>query len=499
MHGRSHYAAILLLIIPALLSIHGTCANAADNARPNILFALADDWGWPHASAYGDPVVKTPTFDRLAREGALFNQVYVSAPSCTPSRGAILTGQWHWRLKGAANLWSVFPDQFVTYPQLLAEAGYATGVTGKGWGPGQVATQGRQLEGRRYPSFQAFIDKQDADKPFCFWLGSSDPHRPYKAGSGKASGMDLDKIQPFGCFPDVPEVRSDIADYYWEVQRWDALVGQAVETLEKIGQLDNTIIVMTGDHNMPFPRCKGNLYDCGSRVPLAIRWPTRMPGNRMIDDFVSFTDFAPTFLEAAGVPIPADTTGQSLLPILTSSKSGQVDAARVFTMIGKERHCPGQEAPNMGGYPCRALRTTDYLYIRNFEAQRWPAGTPNWQQAAFPGSWLGDCDNSPTKTYMVKNQHQDAEHERLYNLSFGLRPPEELYDVRKDPDQLNNVIDQPDYAEVRQQLAARLLLLLQKTGDPRAVGGGEQFDQYPYLGGAPRHPDYVAPKKSRKP
>ena len=148
------------------------------------------------------------------------------------------------------------------------------------------------------------------DSRFVSGWAPGDPHRPYTAGSGKASGMDLDKITPFGCFPNIPEVRSDIADYYWEVQRWDALVGNAVETLEKIGQLDNTIIVMTGDHNMPFPRCKGNLYDCGSRVPLAIRWPARMPGNRVIDDFVSFTDFAPTFLEAAGVPIPAGTTGQ---------------------------------------------------------------------------------------------------------------------------------------------------------------------------------------------
>ena len=167
--------------------------------------------------------------------------------------------------------------------------------------------------------------------------------------------MELDKIKPFGCFPNVPEIRSDIADYYWEVQRWDALVGKAMETLEQIGQLDNTIILMTGDHNMPFPRCKGNLYDCGSRVPLAVRWPAHMPGNREIDDFVSFTDFAPTFLEAAGIPIPEETTGRSLLSILKSTKSGQVDPTRSYTLIGKERHCPGQETPNMGGYPCRAV------------------------------------------------------------------------------------------------------------------------------------------------
>ena len=159
MHNRSHYPTFLLLTIAIWVSVHESYAIAADDARPNILFALADDWGWPHASAYGDPVVKTPTFDRLRAKAPCLINVYVSAPSCTPSRGAILTGQWHWRLKGAANLWSVFPDQFVTYPELLAKAGYDTGVTGKGWGPGRVATQGRQLEGKRFPNFQAFIDQ----------------------------------------------------------------------------------------------------------------------------------------------------------------------------------------------------------------------------------------------------------------------------------------------------------------------------------------------------
>ncbi len=489
---------VLLTLTAALLLGGESRVLAADTPRPNILFAMADDWGWPHAGAYGDPVVKTPTFDRLARDGALFENVFVSAPSCTPSRGAILTGQWHWRLKGAANLWSVFPDEFTTYPELLAKAGYETAVTGKGWGPGKVATPGRQIVGKRFRNFQAFMDQRDRDKPFCFWLGTSDPHRPYKAGSGKASGMDLDKIKPFGCFPDVPEVRSDIADYYWEVQRWDALVGKAVETLKKTGQLNNTIILMTGDHNMPFPRCKGNLYDCGSRVPLAICWPAQMPGHRVIDDFVSFTDFAPTFLAAAGLPIPSDVTGRSLLSILKSDRSGQIDPRRVFTLIGKERHCPGQEAPSMGGYPCRALRTKDFLYVRNFDPQRWPAGTPNWKKATYPGSWLGDCDNGPTKTYMVENRHKDAQHEKLYDLAFGRRPAEELYDMRNDPDQLDNVIDQKAYADIRKKLATQLLQQLQETGDPRVVGGGEQFDKYPYLGGSPQHPGFAKEKKTKK-
>ena len=113
-----------LIITACLFALAGEAPAEKTDERPNILLAIADDWGWPHASAYGDPVVKTPTFDRLAREGVLFNNAYVSSPSCTPSRGAILTGQWHWRLGSAANLHSVFPDRLTTYPELLENAGY---------------------------------------------------------------------------------------------------------------------------------------------------------------------------------------------------------------------------------------------------------------------------------------------------------------------------------------------------------------------------------------
>jgi len=465
-------------------------AGEASGQRPNILLAIADDWGWPHAGAYGDPVVKTPTFDRLARQGVLFRHAYVAAPSCTPSRGALLTGQWFARLEGAANLWSVFPDKFVTYPELLARAGYEVGSTGKGWGPGRPEMPGRQLAGTRYRSFRDFLGQWDRAKPFCFWLGSSDPHRPYKAGSGVAAGMDLDRIRLFGCFPDHPVVRSDVADYYFEVQRFDRLVGAALEALARIGQLDNTVVVMTGDHGMPFPRSKSNLYDSGARVPLAVRWPARIEPGRTVDDFVSFTDLAPTFLDLAGLTPPSEMTGRSLLSILQSGRSGRVDADRRFVLIGKERHVPAQERPDMGGYPCRAIRTHEFLYIRNFRPHRWPAGTPHYQRATIPGAWLADCDNGPTKSYMVENRDKDARHRKLYELAFGKRPAEELYDLQKDPDQLENVAADPRYAATRQQLADQLMAQLRALRDPRVTGAGDKFDAYPYLGGAPKYPGW---------
>ena len=468
--------------LPQLIFLFACSLHSAE--RPNILFAIADAWGWPHAGSYGDPVVKTPTFDRLAKEGALFRHAYVSSPSCTPSRGAILTGQWHWRLEGAGNLWSVFPDKYDTYPELLAKAGYATGVSSKGWGPGRTQKKGRQPAGPRYNNFRALMKSRESGKPFCYWLGSSDPHRGYAKGSGVKSGIDLSKIKLFAHFPDSNEVRSDVADYYFEVQRFDSLVGDAIKVLEESGELDNTIVVMTGDHGMPFPRCKSNNYDRGARVPLAVRWPAKVKQGTVVNDFVSLVDVAPTFYQAADLDVPSNVSGRSLLSLL----AGKDKSDRSYVLHGKERHGPGQEGKDMGGYPTRAIRTHDFLYLHNFRPDRWPAGTPHYQKAAIKGAWLSDCDNGPTKTYMVENRDKDAHHRGLYELAFGKRPATELYDLKKDPDQLVNIAADSAYAETVKKLKAHLFAELEKTNDPRVTGNGPDFDKFPYLGGAPKFP-----------
>ena len=459
---------------------------AAADERPNVLFAIADDWGWPHAGAYGDKVVQTPNFDRLAREGALFQHAYISSPSCTPSRGAILTGRYHWELEGAGNLWSVFPDKFDTYPELLEKAGYTTGAIGKHWGPGRTETKGRKLSGQPAPPIAKFLANRPKNNPFCYWLGTSDPHRPYKAGTGKGRGMDLSKVHLFGHYPDSPEVRSDVADYYFEVERFDRLVGTAIAALEAAGELDNTIIVMTGDHGMPFPRCKSNNYDSGARVPLAIRWPKAVKAGTVVNDFVSLVDLAPTYFDAAGVEIPESVSGNSLLALLAGNDSTD----RSHVVHGKERHVPGQEAPDLGGYPSRAIRTHDFLLIRNYLPDRWPAGTPDYEKAAVQNAWLADCDNGPTKSYMVENRDKDDEHRRAYQLAFGKRPALELYDLKNDPEQLDNVAASPKYADKLKQLNQQLTERLIATGDPRAPNSDSDvdFDAYPYLGGAPKYP-----------
>ena len=487
------YIANLKSIACALAALMVTSIVAKEEERPNILFAFADDWGWPHAGAYDDPVVKTPAFDRIAKEGALFHHAYVSSPSCTPSRGAVLTGKYHWELEGAGNLWSVFPDKFDTYPEILGKAGYFASTRAKAWGPGRTETKGRQLTGtsRGVDPIRNLLKNRPEGKPFVHWLGTSDPHRGYAKGSGERSGMDLSKIRLFPHYPDSLEIRGDVADYYFEVQRFDKLVGNTIAALEEAGELDNTIIVMSGDHGMPFPRCKSNNYDSGARVPLAIRWPKKIKAGTVINDFVSLTDLAPTYFEAAGVAVPEDVSGRSLLPLFAGKNGGD----RSFVIHGKERHVPGQEKPDMGGYPTRAIRTHDFLYLHNFRPDRWPAGTPNYEKATIGNAWLADCDNGPTKTYMVNNRDKDDHHRNLYDLAFGKRPADELYDLKKDPGQIVNVAADPAYAKTIKSLKDQLFAELRKTSDPRVTGQGPDFDKFPYLGGAPKHP---GPRKKPK-
>ncbi len=484
-------------ILAIVLCVAGS-ALAAE--RPNILFCIADDWGWPHAGAYkNDEVLKTPAFDRVAREGVLFHHAYISSPSCTPSRNAILTGQWHWRLGPGANLWSTLREDLEVNPHLLRSAGYHVGSWRKSWGPGRLTGKwkGTPPAGKVYrKGFAQFLADRPEEKPFCFWLGASDPHRGYKLNSGRDSGMDLSKIKLFAHFPDSDAVRGDVADYYYEVQRFDSDVARALALLEQKGELDNTVIVVTGDHGMPFPRCKSNVYDSGSRVPLALRWGAKVKRGQVFNGFVSTTDLAPTFLEAAGVNVPNAMTGRSLLPGLL----GKGDAAlRSHVLFGKERHVPSQEAPNMGGYPTRAIRTRDFLYIRNYEPERWSNGTPNWKNAALPGAWFADTDNGPTKSYIVNHKTKDDVHRRAYELCFEKRPAEELYDKKKDPGQIKNVASEKAYAATLAQLGRQLSNELAASGDPRhSAGKGFDFDAVPYLGGAPKHPDFGRKKSGGK-
>lgn len=445
---------------------------------PNILFCLADDWCWPHAGAYGDKVVKTPTFDCLAREGVLFEHAFVSSPSCTPCRNSLLTGQQFYRLEEGANLWSTLDIRYPNFMFLLREAGYEIGHWRKAWGPGNFK-KGGYTEDPCGPesNFASFMKSRDKGKPFCFWFGTSDPHRGYVKGSGAKSGIAVDKVHVPGFYPDTNEIRRDIADYYFEVQRWDTDVGRAITLLEEAGELDNTIIVMTGDNGMPFPRCKANLYDWGTRVPLAIRWGTQAKPSRTVTDFVSFTDLGPTFLDAAGVEVPKEMTGHSLLSTLRSEDTGRVDRKRDYMVFGRERHSPAQKKPSLAGYPARAIRTDKWLLILNLEPDRWPAGVP--AGATHSQNSYTDCDGGPTKSAILRMK-EAPDKRKFYDLCFARRPAVELYDCETDPDQVNNLANDPELADTINKLQRRLVAYLKTTEDPRFSDKPVRFEEYPY-------------------
>ena len=520
-----------------LLLLAGT-ALAGDGTAPrwNILFVLADDWG-RYAGCYrgldGRPtltdVVRTPAIDRLAREGALFRNAFVNSPSCTPCRSGLFSGRHFFNCgRGAILEGAVWDETIPSFPLELERAGYRIGKTFKIWSPGTPTDA--PFDGQRHAfekagwkpnqfsaaatklvaagstpaaaraailaqvraNFDAFLAAGPTAGPWLYCFGPGTTHRAWVKGSGRALwGIDPDalrgRLPKF--LPDVPVVREDVADYLGEVQAVDASIGMLVERLEETGQLERTLIVVTGDHGMPgVPAGKCELHDHGIAVALVARVPGGTPG-RIIDDFVMLPDLAPTFLAVGGVPPPEGIAGGSLLPILQSAASGQIEPGRTSVITGRERHVAAAREGNLP-YPTRGLRTRDFLYIRNFAPERWPMGSPTGPAAAGGNETdphavetdtfvaYADMDASPTKAWLVGHR-DDPEWRWLHDFAFGRRPAEELYDLRTDPDQVNNVAEDPAYADVKASLAARLRESLVQAGDPR-IGDDVPFDKPPF-------------------
>ena len=360
----------LTLLTGALLAGRG-CGPDADKEKikPNILILMSDNHSWNHLGCYGDPVIKTPNIDKLSEQGIRFTNAYCSAPSCSPARASMLTGQDIWRLEEAANLWGGFPSHFKVYTELLEAEGYLVGFEGKGWGPGDFEAGGRSRNpaGDRYNSFEEFYNEKEKGQPFCYWYSSRDPHRPYKMEGWKKAGINPDKIQVPPYLPDVDDVKKDIGDYYAEIQNFDRDVASYIQLLKEMGQLENTLVIVCSDNGWQMPRGLANLYDFGTRVPLIISMPTRVKEGRVIDDFVSLTDFAPTFLEIAGIPIPEEMNARSFVNILESEEEGFVDPLRSFMVTARERHAFVRQ--NGTGYGARSYRTNEFLYIRNYDPE----------------------------------------------------------------------------------------------------------------------------------
>lgn len=467
-----------------------------NSSRPNILFAIADDWSYGHASVYDCNWVDTPNFDRVAREGLVFHKAFTPNAKCAPSRAMILTGRYSWQLEEAGNHMAAFPAKFGGFVERLADDGYFAGFTGKGWGPGfanDADGKPRKITGANYSkrkskppakgissndyaaNFGDFLAAKPTDKPFVFWFGTTEPHRGYEFKSGVRLGKKLDDIDKVPAYwPDTETVRHDMLDYAIEVEHYDMHLGKILEQLDAAGELDNTLVVATSDHGMPFPRVKGQAYFHSNHIPLAVRWPKGIVNaGRAIDDFVNFTDLAPTFLEAAGIgeegPIMQPMSGRSLFDIFKSEKSGQVTEYRDHVLVGKERHDVGR--PDDVGYPIRGIIEGDYLYLENFETTRWPAGDPE--------TGYLNCDGGATKS-LILEMRRDSKDASFWDLCFGRRPAVEFFNLAIDDACVVNLVEAERYEDVRKSMQQRMTNELKEQGDPRMFGNGEIFDNYPY-------------------
>ncbi len=503
---------LLVFLTLGIISCGAPEQKSSAPEQPNILFVISDDQSYPHASAYGFKAAQTPGFDRLAKEGVLFTRAYAPAPGCSPTRASILTGRHIWQIEQAGTHASSFPEKYICYTDLLETAGYKVGYTGKPWAPGDWKVSGRKrnpagdeynthhcvsprgISSRDYyRNFRQFLDEKKTEKPFCFWFGGHEAHRPYSEGIGLSLGKKLEDADVPAFFPDKPEIRKDILDYAAEIEWFDNHLQRAVEMLEDRNMLENTLIIYTSDNGMPFPRAKANLYDFGIHMPMAAMWKGKIKPGRVSDDLVSLTDLAPTFLEAAGIydnirdTLQFPMAGKSILPVLTSSASGIIDSSRKAVYSGRERHSCSRW--NNLTYPIRSIRTGDFLYIRNFKPERWPAGAPqkfndNGQLGPMHGGYH-DIDAALSLTYLIENRN-DPEVSKYFHLAVDHRPAEELFNVKDDPGCINNLASEAEYQLLLAQYREQLEEYLTKTGDPRVTGNGDVWEDFPRLKGPMR-------------
>ncbi len=494
------------MIIPKLLVTAGAttvcaatvCAATPRHERPNILFCIADDASYHHFGATGCSWVSTPSFDRVASQGVLFHNCYTPNAKSAPSRAVILTGRNSWQLEEAGNHIPRFPSDYKVVTEVLSQHGYDVAYTGKSWAPGDpgmVDGKPRQLTGRPYQkrkteaptkamskndyaaNFADFLDDNAHEsKPWFFWFGATEPHRRYEYGSGvalggKSTGM-IDRVPSF--WPDTKTVRNDMLDYGFEIEYFDSHIGRMIAELEHRGELENTIVIITSDNGMPFPRSKGNNYEYSHHMPLAIMWHRGIdtPG-REVTDMVSFTDFTPLILDVAGIDGKESgmksVTGKSLLPILRSDRSGRTTSGRTTHVFGRERHDYGR--PQNQGYPIRGIIRDNWMLIWNIKPHLYPGGNPE--------TGYLDIDGSPTKSLILK-MYRSKEDDHYYNLAMGLRPSIELYDLSSDRDCVVNLAQEPSQADRITSMCRELLKILRKQGDPRITGDGGIFDRYPF-------------------
>lgn len=518
----------LLLLFLILSSGTGLSQQQKNMSEfPNILFAISDDQSFAHTGFAGADYIKTPAFDRLATDGVYFSNCIAGSPGCAPSRSSLVTGRYHWQNEQSGQHAASWMKKYVPFVDVLSNNGYITGRTGKGVSPFRYAqnendslwrqTDAAGIEHSRilytddplkderpadgigpvnyFENFRYFMENVRGDKPFFFWYGATEPHRDYELDSWKRTDKKIEDADVPGFLPEHTINKGDMLDYAVEIEWFDLHLQRMINYLEEKGELDNTIIIVTSDNGMPFPRAKANCYEYGIHVPFVVHYPKGFPGGRIIDDLVGFADLAPTIMEITGLrqDLMMPISGESFLNLLESTKSGQIETHRKYAFTGRERHSSSRYRNY--GYPQRAVRSSDFLLIWNMKPNRWPAGAP---QRIKPGTksemlplygidslgkhhsdWaFTDIDAAPSKSFLIENMHVDSILP-YFNLAHAKRSEWELFDIVHDPFCLKNLADDASCQMQFNELKGALIEKLKETNDPRITGADpEVFESY---------------------
>jgi len=509
------------ILIFIYLFIFSSCITDQNQNRPNILFVMSDNQSFSHAGAYGCNWINTPGFDFITNEGILFKNAFSASPGCAPSRSSILTGRYPWQNEEAGGHQTLYPDKYVTFTDVLSASGYHVGYTGKGCAPFNWKQGGRKFDpaGPEYNSiryasadsiqlpsgipdpeafastistvnytenFRDFLSQRKDNQPFFFWFGAREPHFPFEKGAGLKSGKKISDAEVPGFLPDHDTIRMDLLDYAYEIEWFDKHLVQMIDLLREQNEIENTIIIVTSDNGMQFPYAIANCYEYGIHVPMAISWPAKIKKGRISEDMINLADLAPTVFDLTntdqGEMLPM--SAKSFANILISEHSGIIDSSRDAIYTGRERHSSARWM-NLG-YPQRAVRTNDFLYIRNYYPERWPAGAPQRLNPENPneldfmhgldenGKYTGGVycdidDGGVSKTFLIENMN-NPEIRPYFNLAMAKRPAEELFSLKDDPFTIRNIAQNEEYSEELEFMRNKLNHFLNETKDPRVVG-----------------------------
>jgi arylsulfatase len=436
---------MILSILLAAIAVPPYAKATADKPaaeKPNFIFFIADDISQDDFGCYGHPTLKTPNTDKLAASGMRFDNAYLTISSCSPSRCSIVTGRYPHNT-GAPELHTKLPKTQVRFPELLRQAGYYTVLSGKNHMVGSRDRGFVKITSGGGPGKEEdwveHVQKRPKDQPFFFWFASADAHRKWQKSEDAPEYKAEDVVVP-PYMVDTKGTRKDLADYYHEVSRFDHFVGLVTEELKKQGVLDKTMIVVAADNGRPFPRCKARLYDSGIKTPWVVHYPKMIKKASVTKSLISAIDLSATCLELAGVDKPECIQGQSFAPILKNPKV----VVRELVFAEQNWHVYRNHS--------RLVRFGDFAYIKNnfpnqpnlsYESDtKFPSGAELWKAHAA----------GKTKS----EQHQ---------VFANPCPAEELFDLSKDPHQLTNIADNPEYAKILKKARKQLAAWTEKTGD----------------------------------